>query len=115
MKPAFEIGDVVYVEGHERRWFVIGVVMRPCYDLIAWEYHVGQAVYGDHEMSSFGSRIDVNTIASLREEQLCREEEWLKKRQAALQAEIKATEERLKALKAQSSDSQVEQEGRKKS
>jgi hypothetical protein len=100
MEPhKFNIGDVVYIQSSNRPWFVIGVAMRPCHDMILWEYRIGQAVYGNHPMSAFGSRCDVNVADNMREEQLTPEADWLEQQKAILQAEIEQAEKRLAELK----------------
>lgn len=95
----FNIGDVVYIDKSKRPWFVIGVAMRPCYNMIAWEYRIGHAVYGDHPMSAFGCSCDVTTFDNLREDQLIPELEWIEKQKAILQSEIEQAEKRLAELK----------------
>lgn len=100
-QPKFAIGDRVYVEGHDLAHYIIGVLMRPCYNLIAWEYWTGRALYGDHPISSFGSCCDVSTFGPFREEQVQTEADYLEQRKRALDAEIEATEKRLAELKSQ--------------
>jgi len=97
----FKFGDrVCLAEDHQGNpWYVIGVVMRPCYDLIAWQIYLGRALYGDYEMSSFGCRCDVDTIGPLREEQIITEEAWLEQQKAALDNQIAEAERRLAELK----------------
>lgn len=94
----FNIGDVVYMQNSHRPWYVIGVAMRLSYDLIAWEYRIGRAVYGDHPMSAFGNKCDVQTD-NVREDQLTPEADWLEEQRAILQAEIEQAEKRLAELK----------------
>lgn len=100
MDAKYAIGDKVYIEGDDSRsWFIIGVVMRPSYDLICWTYHVGRATYGDYPMSYFGSRCDVDTKGPLREEQISTEGDFLIRKEAELKAEIEASEKRLAELR----------------
>lgn len=96
----FRFGDRVYPENaiDDRAWYVIGVVMRPCYSVIAWEYTLGRATYGDYPIESFGNRCDVDTRGPFREEQLTTEGERLQQQQQKLRDEIAATERRLKEL-----------------
>lgn len=103
-QPEFGIGDVVYKRDDSksaRSWFIIGIVMRPCYDLIAWEYYIGHATYGDYPMSSFGNRCDVDTSGPHRFEQLVVEADWIKLKKERLATEIATAEAALTELKKQ--------------
>ena len=101
----FKIGDRVCLADQKQKgnpWYVIGVVMRPCYSLIAWEIFIGRATYGDYLMSAFGARCDTDTLGPLREEQVITEIEWLEERKANLAEEIADAERRLEELKSRS-------------
>lgn len=96
IEPKFKIGDRVCEQCHEGNpWYVIGVVMRPCYDVIAWEYHLGRAIYSDHPMDYFGSRVDVATKGPLPEDQIVTEETWLVRQRVKLTAELTEAEHRV--------------------
>jgi hypothetical protein len=98
----FKIGDRVCLADEKQKgnpWYVIGVVMRPCYNVIAWEIYLGRATYGDYPMSAFGARCDTDTLGPLREEQVVTEHEWLEKQKAKLADEIADAERRLAELK----------------
>jgi len=70
----FEIGERVYHNG--KPYYITGMNMRICYDLIAWEYWVTYALYGDHPFESFGGKTDSTTIGPIREEQIKTKDEW---------------------------------------
>ncbi len=99
---AFNIGDTVYFEANDdRKWFVVGVVMRPSYDLICWEYYLARATYGDYPMSSFGCRCDVDRKGPVREEQLFTEEVRLAQIKEELEIKIRDAKKRLSELEQQ--------------
>jgi len=95
----FNIGDRVYIECDNRAWVVIGVQMRPSYNLICWEYWLGRGLYGDYPIGAFGNRCDVETKGPFREEQLETESGRLLRKKQELSELIQETEKRLKELK----------------
>ena len=94
-----KIGDRVFLEQDNRAWVVIGVQMRPAYDLVCWQYWLGRAVYGDYPIGCFGNRCDVETKGPAREEQLQTEENRLLWMKQELDRQIQETEKRLEELK----------------
>ena len=100
----FDIGDRVYVAADNRAWFVIGVQMRPSYDLICWQYWLGRALYGDYPIGCFGNRCDVETRGPAQEDGLESESDRLVSLKQELDLQIQQTEKRLEELKKEAAD-----------
>lgn len=97
----FNISDRVYVAGDSRAWIVIGVQMRPSYDLICWQYWLGRGLYGDYPIGAFGNRCDVETRGPVREEELETESSRLSRLKQELEQRIQEAQKRLDELRAE--------------